>query len=309
MILCVCPNPSLDKFIYLDDFKAGKTNRINEELSYPGGKGVHVALGIKELGEEVSLLAIWGGATGQWIKQECEAKGIRCYGPEVTELSRTCITIKANSNFNETELLGKGPQIGAPEYATFLENYEELIKKSDIVSMSGSWPQNSVKASYSPFIERANSLSIKSYVDCSGLLLKDALTQNPFAVHINQHEGYQLYGTTDHIELSQRLGNNCTLAAVTYGEKGLYLYDGNEIVHAICKVENVMSEVGSGDSLMAGLIVADIRNYNLVETAKLSSAAGASNCIRKELGMFYKKDVERLTKNCRIKRNLLNEQL
>ncbi len=49
MILCVCPNPAIDKFIYLDDFKEGSVNRINQELSYPGGKGVHVALGVREM--------------------------------------------------------------------------------------------------------------------------------------------------------------------------------------------------------------------------------------------------------------------
>ncbi len=308
MILCVCPNPAVDKFVYLDDLKAGKSNRINQELSYPGGKGIHVALGIKELGEEVSILAFWGGATGQWIRQECEARGITCYGPEVADLTRTCLTIKSNNEFNETELLGRGPQIGPLEYAAFLKDYKSLLKRSNIISMSGSWPQNSVGASYSPFIEMAAAVGIKSFIDCSGNLLKDALTKRPFAVHSNEHEVRELYGCADPIAMSLKLGGNCNLAAVTFGERGLYLYDGKKMVHALCEVENVISAVGSGDSLTAGLIVAHKKKYGLVETAKLAAAAGAANCIRTALGMFYKKDVEQLLQNCEINVQHLNEK-
>lgn len=308
MILCVCPNPSIDKFIYLEDFKAGKTNRINQELSFPGGKGIHVALGIKELGEQVAILAFWGGATGQWIRQECEKKGITCHGPEVADLTRTCLTIKSNNKFNETELLGRGPEIGPLEYAAFVKDYKSLLKKSEIVSISGSWPQDSVGASYSPFIEQSASLGIKTFLDCSGNLLKDALTKAPFAVHINQQEGQELYKLADPIKISLKLGGSCKLSAVTYGEKGVYLYNGKEMVHALCEVKEVLSAVGSGDSLMAGLIVAHKKKYGMVETAKLAAAAGAANCIRKELGMFYKKDVEQLLQNCQIMVQHLNEK-
>lgn len=306
MILCVCPNPAIDKFIHIDDFKIGKVNRMSKEFSYPGGKGVHVALGIRELGEEVSLLSFWGGTTGKWIKQECEARGIICYGPEVEDCSRTCLTIKSENNFNETEILGIGPMIGEMEYASFFKDYEKLIKKSNLVSMSGSWPKNSVDASYSSFIEKASQLAIKSFIDCSGDLLTDALEKYPFVVHINQHEGYDICRSRNPIDISHKLSKHCDIAAITYGDNGLYLYDGKEQVHALSKVKNVISAVGSGDSLMAGLIVAHIRNYNLVETAKLAAACGAANCIRQDLGMFYKKDVEYLFDNCDVSIKHLN---
>ncbi|MCF6297645.1 MAG: PfkB family carbohydrate kinase [Flavobacteriaceae bacterium] len=306
MILCVCPNPAIDKFIYIDNFKIGKVNRIDKELSYPGGKGIHVAIGVKELGEEVAILSFWGGATGKWIKQECEAKGIICYGPEVEDLTRTCLIIKSNNESNETEILGVGPIIGEKEYNAFFQTYEELLKKTKLVSMSGSWPQNSIGANYSQFIEKANDLNIKSFIDCSGSLLVDALKKNPYLVHINHHEGYDIYKSNNPVEISLKLNNICKITAVTYGEKGLYLYDGKELVHALSKVENVISAVGSGDSLMAGLIVAHQRDYNFIETAKLAAASGAANCIRKDLGMFYKEDVERLFKNCDVHIKQLN---
>lgn len=308
MILCVCPNPAIDKFIYIDKFNLGKVNRIRKELSYPGGKGIHVALGIKELGEEVALLSIWGGSTGKWVRQECEARGIICYGPEIEDWTRTCLTIKSTNNFNETEILGTGPTIGTYEYDAFVKDYEKLLKKANIVSMSGSWPKNLIGANYSMFIKKASLLNIKSFVDCSGDVLINALEKTPHVVHINHHEGYQIYNSKDPMNISLQLANSCSISAITYGDKGLYLCDGKELVHALSKIENVISTVGSGDSLMAGLIVAHKRNYNLIETAKLAAASGAANCIREDLGMFYRKDVEKLFNDCVVSIKELNQK-
>ena len=306
MILCVCPNPAIDKLVFLDSFKTERVNRINKEFSYPGGKGVHVALGLKELGEEVALLSIWGGTSGNWIKQACETHGIACYGPEIEEETRTCLTIKSENSSLETELLGAGPIIGKKEYTSFVDSYEKLLKKAAVVSMNGSWSKNFIDASYAPFIEKASLLNIKSFVDCSGSLLTAALEKKPHAVHINHHEAYDIYKSNDPTEIFIKLAAHSDIAAVTYGEKGLYLSDGKKAVHALSKVENLISTVGSGDSLMAGLIVAHQRNYNLLETAKLGAASGAANCIRKELGMFYKANVERLFDNCIISVKQLN---
>lgn len=72
MILCLCPNPSIDKFIWVEDFKTGKVNRVKKELSYPGGKGVHVALGIAELEEDCAIIGFWGGPAGKWKKRSKE---------------------------------------------------------------------------------------------------------------------------------------------------------------------------------------------------------------------------------------------
>ncbi len=306
MILCVCPNPAIDTAIMLDDFKPGKVNRAFKELSFPGGKGVHVALGVKELGEEVVLLAFWGGATGRWIRKECEALGIRCYGPEVAGWSRTCLTIRAKNNFDETELLGKGPIINEQEYAAFLKAYESLLEEAELVSMSGSWPENFIGADYCDLIERASKANVRSFVDCSGKALVRALEQRPYAVHINHFEGYEIYKLTSPEDVFAKMEEQCEMVALTFGSKGLYLYKNGEMVHALSKVENVISAVGSGDSLMSGLLVAQKRKYGLLETAKLAASAGAANCIKEAVGMFNASDVEKLVRKCKAKVIQLN---
>src|SRR5687767_13151705 len=115
MIVCVCPNPSIDTLVTIDDLSPGQVHRANKEERFPGGKGVHVALAAAELGCEVTLLAFWAAPTGEWIRQQCESAGVRCAGPQVAGWSRSCITFRSQGRYNETELLGVGPQIGTDD--------------------------------------------------------------------------------------------------------------------------------------------------------------------------------------------------
>ncbi|MBV6639264.1 MAG: hexose kinase [Cyclobacteriaceae bacterium] len=307
MILCVCPNPSVDKYVWVKNFTMGKVNRTIREKSFPGGKGIHVAMGVKELGLEVAVLGFWAGSTGKWVKEACESMDIRCYGPELSGETRTCLTFKAEDDFNDTELLGTGPVVGKDDLAKFIEQHNQLAAQSEIISYSGSWPPSDAKASYASLVSSAREMGKPTIVDCSGSQLTDVLKEKPFAVHINQSEGQEVFNTEDPFELTEKITAHCDMSAVTCGAEGLYLSDGDDVVHALSKVDKVISTVGCGDSLMAGLIAGAIRQLDLMDTARLAAVCGAANCVREELGMFYLKDVDMLQESCEIKNLNVNK--
>lgn len=301
MILCLCPNPSIDKYIWVNDIRSGKINRVIKEKSYAGGKGIHVAMGLKELDEEVNVLGFWGDTNGNWIRNICETNGIKCYGPEVKGWNRTCLTFKSDGKFNETEILGNGPYIREKEYTSFVTDYIRLINESDYVVMSGSWPESFNNADYSFFLELAKEKNKLTFVDCSGDLLLNAIDFYPDTIHISYEEGQLIYGKENSIvQIIEKLSKSCRQVVVTNGEKGLYMHVNDEMIHALAKVEHVISAVGSGDSLVAGLVFANIKSYSVTDTARMAAACGAANCIREDLGMFYKKDVERLYKQVKL---------
>ncbi len=301
MILCVCPNPSVDKYVWVKHFTRGKVNRATQEKSFPGGKGVHVAMGVKELGLDVAILGFWAGASGQWVKKTCETMGITCYGPELPGETRTCLTFKSDDDFNDTELLGVGPVVGKDALAAFTQLHSQLAEDSEIIGYSGSWPPSDEKVSYAPLINRANALKKPTVVDCSGDQLTEVLKEHPYAIHINRFEGLDVFKTMDPFELINEVGSGCERAAITCGAEGLYLSDGDAVVHALSRVDKVVSTVGCGDSLMAGLLAGAVQQLDLMDTARLAAACGAANCLREELGMFYMKDVESLQTSCELK--------
>lgn len=295
MILCLCPNPSVDKFVWLDDFIHGKVNKIKKELAFPGGKGVHVALGLAELGEPCVLLGFWGGDTGKYIKEFCESKGVYCYGPAIDSPNRTCFTFRSKTDLNDTELVECGPFITDDQVYLFWLEFIRLLDKATAVCLSGSWPITPDEIGYPEFIVAAKKKGIKTFVDCSEKYLSAAVKVNPYCIHINNDEGAKVFHENSPLKIASKALEKCELVAVTSGADGLHLANKNHYyIHATCRLSNVISAVGSGDALMAGLIAADRRSYDLFETAKLAVACGAANCIREELGFFYQEDVETL---------------
>lgn len=294
-MLCVCPNPSVDMFVWIDQLHSGNVNRARREARFPGGKGVHVALAAAELGMPVRLLAFWGGATGEWIKSECWRRGIECYGPEVDGWSRTCMTFKSQDpEWTDTELLGTGPTIDEKDFNKFFAIYQDALEESQGVCFSGSWPGGAPADGYARMLAEAQRLGKATLLDTTGDQLKHALVYKPTVVHMNRSEAADFFGG-DNVQSNARLlAQRCTYAAVTAGADGLFLFRGSEGVHTRCTVDRFFSAVGSGDCLLAGLAVSLLRGEGLVEMAKLAVACGGANCMREDLGMLYRGDVDNL---------------
>ena len=301
MILSVCPNPSVDKFLQLAELKSGQVNRSLGEVAYPGGKGTHVAMAARELGFESKLAGVWGGPTGNWIKEKCSSLGIEIIGPNIEEWTRTCLTILTHQTPPETEILEKGPEVNPESLKSFFLDIEQALQNVKAAVVSGSWPDKSPDDVYLTLKNLANAANVPLWVDASGKRLKQAIQIQPFGIHINRSEAYSLFGEGISPEsASKKLLDYCTISAVTDGSNGLFLSMGVETIHARYEIENIISTIGSGDCLLAGLITSHLSGEDLYGIARMGTACGAANCIRKELGMLYKTDVDTIKPNVKI---------
>lgn len=294
MIVAVCPNPSVDTVVNFNRLKGGEVNRALDEKFFPGGKGTNVAKCINELDEEVVLLGFWAGPTGKWIRQQLEQRGIECYGPEIDGWTRSCYTYRTKDVFNETEVLGVGPEIDTNALQKFYHQYDKLLKGSSLVVMSGSWPQGAPDDAYASLINRASQHNIPAVLDSAGGQFAKGFDMKPAAIHLNKKETAQFTGIQNIRGMLLKLAEKVNLSAVTDGKNGLYMMHDHQLWHSTLSLESILGAVGSGDALTAGLCVSMIRGYDDVTTARLAVACGAANCLHEEIGMFYKKDVDRL---------------
>lgn len=311
MIICVCPNPSIDSFEHLEGWDFKQPNRVRISQRFPGGKGTHVALGLKELGEQPLLFGFWGGATGQWIIQQLCKLNIETAGVELPDWNRACMTFLGPDQLNETEVLGTGPLTTTPKVQEFYTKFNSLLPKAKAVCFSGSWPPNQALYGYGEMIKMSKSKGVLTFLDASGELLKEAIMHHPYCIHVNLKEASEFCKTDDTSEMLQILSDHADIVALTAGKEGLFLTNGKETVHAVNHLDKIISAVGSGDSLMSGLIYATIHKYDLLKTATCAASCGAANCIREELGMFYKSDVNSLIDSC-VSKNItkgINETL
>lgn len=302
MILCVCPNPSIDAYAHLSNFEFGKANRISKMMQYPGGKGIHVALALRELGADVALMGMWAGATGAWIKKECQQQNIDCFGIALEGANRKCLTILSEDiSLNNTELLEPGPECKTNQWQEFLTLFGEKAASADLICISGSLPSGSPKDGYAKMASVCKNLGKKCILDCSGDQLRACLDVGFFGLHINEHEANDLFPHLTVEEVSLVLRKNIDLVAVTAGKKGLYMHYHQDEIHAAVSLEKVISTVGSGDCLTAGLAYGVQQNLENHQLAALGVACGAANCLREDLGMMYQKDVMDLLERVEVK--------
>jgi tagatose 6-phosphate kinase len=298
MILVVCANPAIDRLISIEHLRAGETHRVIEEKRYAGGKGVHVALALAELGQEVCLLGFWGGPSGAWIQAQCEQLGVVCHGPKIDGWNRDCITYKSKDEFNESEFLGAGPNIHAAEAAQFRSEFAALAVGTQAIAICGSHPSSLGIDFYAELVSLAETASSPVFLDCSGESFVTALKKRPYAFHLNQAEARELIllesSDDERRHLAEEFQGYAPLSALTFGREGLSLSVQGKTVQARVEVPLVRSAVGSGDCLLAGLLAAHARGYDLAQSARLAVACGAANCLRPELGMLFKRDVEQL---------------
>lgn len=293
-IICICPNPSVDTYLSADELKPGVLNRVFDELHFPGGKGIHVGIAAAELGEQSIVLGFWAGPTGKWLKEKCLELNVPCTGPEVGGWNRINTTIRSAGKWNETEMVAQGPQITANDYQTCCSELEKLLPDASAVVMSGSWPKDAPEDAYGPLIELAKKFNVPAWIDCSGKLLQQALQHQPHGIHLNKSEWKAVIPVEFENDPARYFLQYAQQVALTAGADGLQFTTSSEKIHATCHLEKIFSAVGSGDCLTAGLAVSHIRNYNAIETARFAAACGSANCMREELGLLYRKDVDAL---------------
>ncbi|MEL4307489.1 1-phosphofructokinase family hexose kinase [Joostella sp. CR20] len=302
MILSVCPNPSIDTYAWIDAIEAKKANRITALKEFPGGKATHIAFALNELHHPTTLFANWAGNSGQWIKQSCADKNINTDGIEVVGQNRKCYTFRSkNEAFNNTELLEPGPTFTEQDWKNFSLKFQDSITKYSLVCISGSWPKGAPNDAYAQLITICNHQQKKVIIDCSGEQLKHALQGSFFGLHINEDELKSVYDNSDISTIVKNLSKKIKLIAITKGKEGLWLYYQGKLIHANVSISKVISTVGSGDCLTAGIAYAVDKNLKIEEIASYGVACGAANCLNDDLGMLKIEDVNQLLPKVTLK--------
>ncbi|MGY5846137.1 1-phosphofructokinase family hexose kinase [Salegentibacter sp. HM20] len=302
MILCVCPNPSIDTYAWIPRLVPGEANRISRTKAYAGGKAIHVALALKELGAVCKVLGIWAGSKGDWIRNELQRRGIESTGIFLQEENRSCYTFRSDDpNTTNTELLTPGPHLKLSDWKAFLKIYTEEIQTVEYVNISGSLPDGAPEDGYLQLAKLANYYKKHLIADASGLQLKNLTTTSFFGLHINQHEAYELSNSESLNNITSLLSEKVKLIALTLGKEGLYLYKDQKIIHANVSISEVKSTVGSGDCLTAGLLYALSLECSDSDIARYAVACGAANCLHEDLGLLLQKDVMQLLPQVTLK--------
>ena len=297
-------NTALDKLVDVDVLRAGAMQRISGVRVSFGGKGLHVAQTIASLGERVRLVGLVDATSGPAIAALMRERGVDFHGIEAPGSIRTCLAVRERDG-RITELLEPGPELDAATCEKMLATFRGLALESDLAVMSGSLPPGFDDATYADLVCELQSAGVPCLVDASGAALRLAIEARPFLVKPNRDEAAMLFGkTVDSIDdaaavLRVLLARGVPMPAVSLGSGGVVAAHGNDMLHANVTIERVVSAVGSGDCLVAGLAVSLVRGDNLETMLRLGAACGAANA-GAGLGHAQRADVEALLPRVRI---------
>lgn len=291
MILTITMNPSVDISYRLDHFKLDNVNRCDDYQKTAGGKGLNVTRVIHQMDYPVMATGLLGGSLGNFVKEELNGMNISHEFYDIQADTRNCIAIL--HDHKQTEILETGPTILTHEQSSFIELYSWLLKKTEIVTISGSLPKGMDSAFYVELLMKTDP-EIKVILDTSGLPLKSVLTSSkkPYAIKPNETEIAQLLSVSSETldtsllmnALNDQLFDGIPLIMVSKGAKGaLVKYHGEFFEVSIPKVATV-NPVGSGDSTVAGMAIGLLSNDSIENLIKRAMTLGVLNAIEEKTG-------------------------
>lgn len=281
MILCVTPNPALDRTVFVDRLRPGEVHAGLRSVAAAGGKGVNVARAIRRLGRDALAVGPLGGPTGERVAASLEAEAVPARWVPIAGDTRTC-TIVATGDGSTTVLNEAAPAIGAMEWRGLVEAVAAEAPDAACVTISGSVPDGVDAAGIRALIGAAGSAP-GVWVDTSGPALAAAI-------------GSGVNLKVNHLEAAEALGRGATgpddpvrwaadaagqlaapLVAITLGDAGAVLRADGDVWHAAAPRVETANPVASGDAFLAGLVVGIVEGDPPSEALQLAVACGAAN--------------------------------
>ncbi|MFF4863688.1 1-phosphofructokinase [Streptomyces sp. NPDC001231] len=261
MIVTVTPNPSLDRTYEVPSLERGQVVRATGERMDPGGKGVNVSRAVAAAGRRTVAVLPLGGAPGALVADLLDAQGIDVAPVPVAGATRSNIAL-AEADGVLTKINAPGPELSAEEQESLLETVRRQSRGADWIACCGSLPRGLAPSWYADLVARAHAAGVRIALDTSGPALLAALCEGPDVVKPNAAElaeavGRSLATVGDAVKAAEELrGLGARTVLASLGADGQLLVDGAGAWFGSARVDAVRSNVGAGDSSLAGFLIA-----------------------------------------------------
>ncbi|MEI0603450.1 1-phosphofructokinase [Brachyspira alvinipulli] len=289
MVYTLTLNPAVDYYIDMNNFEEGELNKVNNAYTLAGGKGINVSKVLKNFNVDSIALGFCGGFTGDYIKKHLKEYGIKENFIYLEEDTR--INIKLKTEKTESEIAGKSPNVPKEKSDELLTFINKNIKENDILVLSGSVP-NSVSSSIYKEIINKSCKNIKIILDARDEAFKIAVKEKVFLTKPNKKELGEYFNKTietteDIIKYAKELiKEGSENVIVSLGKEGSVLVTKDEVYIGNAPEGKLISSVGSGDSMVAGIVYGLSKNLSLSDAYKYAIASGSSTACSEGLTTF-----------------------
>jgi 1-phosphofructokinase family hexose kinase len=291
MILCITPNPAIDRTILLPNLVLGSVHRAQKTIIAAGGKGLNVARTIQQLGGQALCMGFAGGHSGRLLADLAQTEGLHSHWTWTDTETRTC-TILVSNNRDATLINEPGMPVSASDWKQLRQDVSKEQSSVKLVCISGSLPPNSSEEDLQHLLNMLVAAGKQVWVDTSGAALNTVLRNPQVCTKVNGTEmgevlGLQVEDFSSAGRALDRLGERApTACVITLGSAGAVLATRKGRWFAQGPQISVVSTVGSGDSFLGGLVSALDHGKEWPEALLDGVAAGTANALSAGGGRF-----------------------
>ncbi|MCL6633268.1 MAG: 1-phosphofructokinase [Alicyclobacillus herbarius] len=298
-VVTVTVNPALDLFLQVQELVPGQLHRIQTPRPYAGGKGINVSKALHSFGVPTVATGFLGGSRGQWIEQELTAIGIDIAFIHTEAATRVNVKV-TEAGGRLTELNSPAPELSSADWQALESHLQELTRAGGWLALCGNLPDTWNARWYQERIDWARKKGLHTVLDASGEALRYGILAQPDIIKPNLAEleslmGQKLKSVKEVVQAATQLcESGIKLVAVSMGGGGLVAVTNQERIWAHVPNVPVVSSVGAGDTVVAGILYGIHRQFSLADTIRFAAAAGTAAVRTDGLTRPSRADVEAL---------------
>ncbi|GAB6057979.1 1-phosphofructokinase family hexose kinase [Desulfonatronum parangueonense] len=300
-IVTLTMNPTIDKSTSINNVVAERKLRCDRPRYEPGGGGVNVSRAVKKLGEDSLAVYLAGGPPSDMLKSLLDAEEIRQDPYPIKGLTRENFVVFEKSTEQQYRFGMPGPEIQENEWQGCLDRLEQMDPTPEFLVCSGSLPPGVPPDFYARIAKFAKNNGSKVVLDTSGEPLTVASETGVFLMKPNHPEleslaGQAIENEQQQEELLQDLiaAGRAEVIVASLGAAGALLVWKEGVFRTRAPNVPIKSKVGAGDSMVAGMVTALFRGWDMKDAVRFGVAAGAAAVMTPGSELCRREDTERL---------------
>ncbi len=277
MIYTITLNPAIDHYMLVDkQLINDEVNRAKTDYFKAGGKGLNVSRILEMWNIENTAIALVGGFTGSYIKEEFSHKElVKFIGIDLE--GNTRINSKIYSPTQTICVNGNGP-IATEETKKEILASLKYITNKDVVMICGSSCNGLSKSFLEELCDYIHDKGTHLVIDMESLNIEEIQKLKPDLIKPNRYELSLMLKDDQPLEIQANtlLKNGLSSILVSLGEDGAYYSNGNAVYKVTQPKISAINKVGCGDAML-GTFMGILDQTKDIELAlKYSVAAGCA---------------------------------
>ncbi|MDV5043938.1 1-phosphofructokinase [Vibrio diabolicus] len=304
-VVTITLNPALDLTGSVNELNVGSVSLVQQSNLHAAGKGVNVAKVLSDLGADVTVTGFLGKDNPELFHQLFNDIGVKNEFVEVQGATRINVKLVEASG-NVSDINFPGVQVTADEIARFEETLFRLAETHDYFVLAGSLPGGVTAEQCAAWIKALHQQGKKVLFDSSKAALKSGIEAHPWLIKPNDEELGDFVG--EHLETPEQ----CQAAAQTLSDKGIenivvsmgadgvmWLNQGKWL-RAQPPRMNVVSTVGAGDTLVAGLCWGHMQLMPKNDLLRFATALSALAVSQVGVGLTSQEELENIKQQTEV---------